>query len=169
MTPPLRETSPKFSVRYQPLDSSLTLRASYTEAFHAPNLSDLSPAAEESFTEVFDPVFDPEHKMDQVFVRELIGGQPNLKPEVAYGFGYGGVWSPKFIRGLTLSVDFYHIDLRDRTNFIEEQFIVDQNFMSHGKRFPGQVVRDPKTNEITLIRNLTQNISRTITEGIDYA
>jgi outer membrane receptor protein involved in Fe transport len=101
-------------------------------------------------------------------VRELLGGQPNLRPEVAYGFTYGAVWSPKFIKGLTLSADFYHIDLRDRTNFIGEQFIVDQNFESGGKRFPGQVVRDPVTGQITLIRDLTQNISRTITEGIDY-
>jgi iron complex outermembrane receptor protein len=156
---------PKFSVRYQPLDSSLTLRATYNEAFHAPNLSDLSPAAIEGTAEVFDPAFP---STETVFARELTGGQPNLRPEVAYGFTYGAVWSPKFIKGLTLSADFYHIDLRDRTNFIGEQFIVDQNFASGGKRFPGQVVRDPVTNQIVLIRNLTQNISRTITEGIDY-
>ena len=40
---------PKFSVRYQPFDSSLTLRASYTEAFHAPNLSDFARSASEDF------------------------------------------------------------------------------------------------------------------------
>jgi len=158
---------PKFSVRYQPLDSSLTLRATYNEAFHAPNLSDLAPSASESFTQVFDPAF-PSTPPEQVGVRELLGGQPNLRPEVAYGFTYGAVWSPKFMKGLTLSADFYHIDLRDRTNFIGEQFIVDQNFASGGKKFPGQVVRDPITGQITLIRDLTQNISRTITEGIDY-
>ncbi len=156
---------PKFSVRYQPFDSSLTLRATYNEAFHAPNLSDVSPSAFEQFINVFDPKFP---SPEPVFARELLGGNPNLRPEVAYEFTYGAVWSPKFIRGLTLSADFYHIDLRDRTNFIQEQFIVDQNFASHGKRFPGQVVRDPVTGQIILIRDLTQNISRTITEGIDY-
>jgi len=46
---------PKFSVRYQPFDSSLTLRASYTEAFHAPNLSDLAPSAAEQVSPIFDP------------------------------------------------------------------------------------------------------------------
>jgi iron complex outermembrane recepter protein len=158
---------PKFSVRYQPVDSSLTLRATYNEAFHAPDLSDLSPSAQEGFVDVFDPAF-PSTPPETVFVRALLGGQPNLRPEVAYGFTYGAVWSPKFIRGLTLNADFYHIDLRDRTNFIQEQFIVDANFASGGKRFPGQVVRDPVTGQITLIRNLTQNISSTITEGIDY-
>jgi iron complex outermembrane recepter protein len=157
---------PKFSVRYQPLDSSLTLRASYSEAFHAPNLSDLAPSAAEGAANIRDPAFPL--FADEVVIRELAGGQPNLRPEVAYGFSYGAVWSPKFIPGLTLSADFYHIDLRDRTNLLQDQFIVDENFASHGKRFPGQVVRDPVTGEIILIRNLIQNISRTITEGIDY-
>ena len=43
---------PKFSVRWQPLDpkwvGALTLRGSYSEAFHAPTLPDLNPAGVES-------------------------------------------------------------------------------------------------------------------------
>ena len=39
---------PKFSVRWQPIDpkwiGALTLRGSYSEAFHAPTLPDLTPA-----------------------------------------------------------------------------------------------------------------------------
>ena len=158
---------PKFSVRYQPFDSSLTLRATYTEAFHAPNLSDLAPSAAESAADIFDPAhLDPQGNPEEVFPRTLNGGQPNLRPEVAYGWNYGVVWTPKFLHGLTVSVDYYHIDLRDRTNFIDPQFIVNENFFNG--RFPGQVVRDPATGEIILIRDLIQNISRTITEGIDY-
>jgi hypothetical protein len=114
-------------------------------------------------------VRDPAHPgAPGAVVSELSGGNPNLRPEVAYGFTYGAVWSPRFVKGLTLSTDFYHIDLRDRTNFIDPQFIVNENFASGGKRFPGQVVRDPVTGNIVQIRDLTQNISRTITEGIDY-
>ena len=101
-------------------------------------------------------------------LRVLAGGQPNLRPEVAYEFNYGAVWTPRFVRGLTLSADFYHIDLRDRTNFICPGIIVDENFVSGGRRFPGQVVRDPVTGQILFVRSLIQNISRTITEGIDY-
>ncbi len=45
---------PKFSVRWQPLDpkwiGALTLRGSYSEAFHAPTLPDLTPAGTESFS-----------------------------------------------------------------------------------------------------------------------
>ena len=155
---------PKFSVHYQPFDSSLTLRGSYTEAFHAPNLSDLSPSAAEQFQVFFDPA-NP--GAGPRFVRVLFGGQPNLRPEVAYGWNYGAVWTPRFVPGLTLSVDFYHIDLRDRTNFIDPQVVIIQNFFSGGRQFAGQVTRDGNGN-IILVRDLTQNISRTITEGIDY-
>src|SRR5438046_9578097 len=77
---------PNFSVRYQPFDSSLTLRAGYTEAFHAPDLSDLSPAATEFIGQIIDPSgLTPEDSE----VHILAGGQPNLRPEVAYGYGYG--------------------------------------------------------------------------------
>src|SRR5262245_27179453 len=50
---------PKFSVRWQPLDpkwiGALTLRASYSEAFHAPTVQELSPAGGEIFAQIKDP------------------------------------------------------------------------------------------------------------------
>ena len=64
---------PKVSVRWQPLDpkyiGALTLRGSYTEAFHAPALSEISPASTEGVVDVaFDPltnesVFQPGHAL----------------------------------------------------------------------------------------------------------
>ena len=52
---------PKVSVRWQPLDpkwiGALTLRGSYTEAFHAPALSEISPASSEGGVgATFDPL-----------------------------------------------------------------------------------------------------------------
>src|SRR5512133_3942817 len=50
---------PKVSVRWQPVDpkyiGALTLRGSYTEAFHAPHLSEISPAGSQNFAPVRDP------------------------------------------------------------------------------------------------------------------
>ena len=50
---------PKVSVRWQPLDpkyiGALTLRGSYTEAFHAPTLFEITPAGTQSFPEIIDP------------------------------------------------------------------------------------------------------------------
>src|SRR5205809_1475 len=91
---------PKISVRWQLLDpkyiGALTLRGSYTEAFHAPALSEISPASTEG---VGDVVFDPLLRVSY-FTGTRIIGNPNLTPEVAYEWSYGAVYSPKWLQGL---------------------------------------------------------------------
>ena len=65
-------------------------------------------------------------------------GNPNLQPEVAYEWSYGAVYSPKWIKGLTLSADWWHIDMRSIASLLGAQFIVDNNI-------PGLVIRGPPT------------------------
>src|SRR5947207_9217236 len=79
---------PKFDVRWQPIDQSLTLRAAYIEAFHAPSLFELFGGTTQTFPIIVDP-FTPE-----VQVEQHIQGNPNLKPEIAYEYTYGGVLTP---------------------------------------------------------------------------
>jgi iron complex outermembrane recepter protein len=156
---------PKVSVRWQPLDpkygGALTLRGSYTEAFHAPALSEISPASSQDFTAFFDP-----------FLRELgdaeerVIGNPNLKPEVAYEWSYGAVYSPKWLKGLTLSADWWHIDMRSIASFLGSQFIVENNL-------PGLVIRGPSTipgepGPVILVINPNENLTGAIFEGLDY-
>jgi outer membrane receptor protein involved in Fe transport len=156
---------PKFSIRWQPLDpkwvGALTLRGSYSEAFHAPTLPDLTPAGTEVF---FNFIHDPTGKTpDGTTIRVLLAGNPLLKPEVGYEWSYGAVYSPRWIRGLTLSADFWHIDLRSIAALAGAPFIVD-----HEKLFPQYVIRDPATGEITNIFNPNLNLSRAVVEGLDY-
>jgi iron complex outermembrane recepter protein len=44
---------------------------------------------------------------------QLLGGNPNLKPEVATTESVGITFTPTFVRGLTGSIDYYHISLKD--------------------------------------------------------
>jgi hypothetical protein len=67
------------------------------------------------------------------------------------------------MKGLTLSVDFWHIDLRSIASFVDAQFII--NFENN---FPGLVSRDPTTGAITEVLNPSLNLTRAIVEGIDY-
>ena len=155
---------PKFSARWQPLDpkwiGALTLRGSYSEAFHAPTLPDLTPAGFEATGEFRDPRgLTPRGTSVPV----VVSGNPNLKPEVAYEWTYGAVYSPKWIKGLTLSADFWHIDLRSIASFVDAQFII--NFENS---FPGLVIRNPTTGAITEVRNPSLNLTRAIVEGVDY-
>src|SRR5205814_4433780 len=137
---------PKFSVRWQPLDpkwiGTLTLRGTYSEGFHAPTLPDLTPAGTEFFAPFPEFLRDPKGLTpDGTLVRVIVTGNPLLKPEVAYEWSYGAVYSPKWIKGLTLSADFWHIDLRSIASFVSPQFIIDFE-----NDFPGLVSRDPTTD-----------------------
>jgi iron complex outermembrane recepter protein len=155
---------PKFSVRWQPIDSALTLRASYIEAFHAPSLSDLFAGALQGFPNISDPrsnATPPQVEVD-------FPGNPNLKPEIAYEYTYGGVLTPgkwwSALQGLTVSADYGHVDIRGFQSFLDPQFIVD-----HESEFPGLVVRDPtQGNAIIFILSREQNLGRFIESYIDY-
>src|SRR5206468_3775051 len=152
---------PKFSVRWQPLDpkwiGALTMRGSYTEAFHAPTVIELSPAGAEIFAEIR----DPKHLTPENNVEVLIGGNPLLVPETAYEWSYGAVYNPKWIKGLTLSADWWHIDLRNAGGDVGPQFIVE-----HESEFPEFVIRD-ETGAIKRVLDRTLNISEAIVEGLD--
>jgi iron complex outermembrane receptor protein len=154
---------PKFSVRLQPLDpkwlGALTLRGSYTEAFHAPTLGELSPAGSQGIGQVHDPKgLTPNGE-----VVVITTGNFHLTNETAYEWSYGAVYGPKWIKGLTLSADWWHIDLRQIPTIPGPQFILE-----HENIFPQDVVRDPTTGAILLVINPSFNLSGAVSEGLDY-
>jgi iron complex outermembrane receptor protein len=133
---------PKFSVRWQPIDSALTIRATYSEAYHAPTLSDFFLGFAPGGTEVTDPR-SPDPTQGRVVTTHVSGGVAggvNLQPEMAYEWTYGAIvtpgkwWSP--LQGLTLQADFYHIDLRAVTAIFDPQ-----NLVKHEDQFTWQVIR----------------------------
>ena len=68
---------PKISIRWQPLDpkyiGAVTLRGSYTEAFHAPTLLELNPAGSQNFPLVVDPF----SAQTEPQIEERISGNPS--------------------------------------------------------------------------------------------
>src|SRR5262249_25718226 len=158
---------PKVSVRWEPLDpkyvGALILRVSYTEAIHAPPLSEISPASSQTFVAAVDPLTDDFNRFE---IRVI--GNPNLKPEVAYEWSYGAVYSPKWIKGLTLTADWWHIDMRSIASLLGTPFIIDNNV-------PGLIIRGPPTpsfpaspGPILLVIDPNENLTGAIFEGLDY-
>jgi iron complex outermembrane receptor protein len=159
---------PKVSVRWQPLDpkyiGALTLRGSYTEAFHAPALSEISPASTQDFSGTFDP-FTKEPNLFEVRVI----GNPNLQPEVAYEWSYGAVYSPKWIKGLTLSADWWHIDMRSIASLLGTQFIVQNDIPGLIFRGPPRIINGRQVpGLIFLVIDPNENLTGAIFEGLDY-
>jgi iron complex outermembrane receptor protein len=171
---------PKVSLRWQPIDpkyiGAVTLRGSYTEAFHAPTLSELTPASSQNFPIVADPF----SRQTEPQIEERILGNPEARPETAYEWTYGIVWSPKWVKGLTLSADWWHIDMRQILTALGAQTIIEENppptngastvVASNG----ATVVRSAGSNPtgapgpVTLVIDPSQNLSGAIFEGLDY-
>ncbi len=168
---------PKVSVRWQPLDpkyiGALTLRGSYTEAFHAPTLFEISPAGEQNFPPVARGA-DPFSRLTEGQIEERLTGNPLLQPEVAYEWSYGIVYSPKWLKGLTLSADWWHIDLRSLISSLGAGFIIDADLPGLVFRTPPPPGTPPLKNgqpdrgAVTLVIDPNENLSGAIFEGLDY-
>ena len=166
---------PKFSVRWQPIDSALTLRATYVESFHAPTLGELFSGTAQSFPNVHDPEGASEPQVEQHFL-----GNPQLQPETAYEFTFGGVITPgkwwSALQGLTVSVDYVHLDIRGFTTALDAQFVIDGAEKGLFPTFTGApgpatttfVQRDGLGGPIILVNTPEQNLGRFIERAYDY-
>src|SRR6476660_1819955 len=170
---------PKVSVRWQPMDpkyiGALTLRGSYTEAFHAPQLSEVTPASSQGFPIVADPF----SLQTEPQIEERVIGNPNLHPEVAYDWTYGAVYSPTWVKGLTLSAYWWHSDMRDIVTALGAQTIIQENAPpTNGAstvvgagggtvvRGAGSAPNEPGPVQFTI--DPSANLSGAIFEGLDY-
>jgi iron complex outermembrane receptor protein len=167
---------PKVSVRWQPIDpkyiGALTLRGSYTEAFHAPTLFEITPAGTQNFPEITDPFSRVTESPYQI--EERVSGNPLLQPEVAYEWSYGIVYSPKWLKGLTVSADWWHIDLRSLISSLGAGFIIEADLPGLVFRTPPPPDTPPLPNgqpdrgQVTLVIDPNENLSGAIFEGLDY-
>ncbi len=165
---------PKVSIRWQPLDpkyiGAVTLRGSYTEAFHAPTLSELTPASSQAFPIVADPF----SSQTEPQIEERIVGNPLLHPEVAYEWTYGIVYSPKWIKGLTLSADWWHIDMRDIVAVRGAQTLIVENPPTPGVQQQGPIVFrgissvPGEAGPVQFVIDPSNNIAGAVLEGLDY-
>jgi outer membrane receptor protein involved in Fe transport len=164
---------PKFAIRYKPFDD-LTFRATYSEGYITPSLSQLFSTPIEFQQAITDPNFpagNPNHSYSTLLVQ---GSNPLLKPQQAYSYYVEGIWTPDAkddpngwfhcLHGLTLYIDWFQIELRNQIGTINPQFVVDAP-----TGFPGNsIVRNSATGLVTQINNPFINIGNLNTRGIDF-
>ncbi len=92
---------PKVTLRYQPI-KDLTLRATYSNSFVAPTLYQLFGPTSTGFSTSISFNGVPQ---DQAQVAS--GSNPNLTPSTAESYTAGLVYSPSFVPGLVISVDYF--------------------------------------------------------------
>ncbi|QAY79626.1 hypothetical protein ETR14_00160 [Sphingosinicella sp. BN140058] len=77
---------------------------------------------------------------DRCTVRE---GGFNLTPESAYTKTFGVVLRPRFLPGLTVSIDRWLIDLKDQLDFLQPQNLINECLATGNDYFCRGIVRNP--------------------------
>jgi outer membrane receptor protein involved in Fe transport len=112
---------------------------------------------------VNDPVFGGQNYT----TTQITGGNPELNPEEADTLAFGIVWQPPQIDGLSMSADYYEIDIAGALATIGVQTIVDQCFAGAAERC-AKITRDATTNRVTVVDNgyVNQDAARVV--GTDF-
>ncbi len=124
-------TSIQGSLKYMPI-SSLLVRATAGNVFRAPSVDELFSSPSDDFDQAFDPCNTDNYgalsadgqarcqasgvpaggyEQTDTQVRGRSGGNPDLQPEEGDTFTAGVAWSPEFLEGFSLTLDYWDIKL----------------------------------------------------------
>ena len=144
---------PKVGMRWQPFDDSLTIRSTWGEGFREPSLLELFGTAQSFFD---GPNLD---------IPSTVNSNPALEPEDSRNFSAGIVYTPKFVPGLTLSLDLYNIERKGVVFLPSFDEVVARD--NRGVLLPGEMVlRDPAGEVIRVIKTY-QNSGAERARGVD--
>ncbi|KQZ60261.1 MULTISPECIES: TonB-dependent receptor [unclassified Lysobacter] len=175
----------KFGFRWKPIDD-LMIRGNWSEGFRAPSIGELFTGIGDSFPTIADPCAlagfgnlapdaqarciaqgVPAGGYDQgnPQIRINSGGNPNLKPESSESTTLGFVYSPSWIEGFDVSLDWWKIEIDNALTLPTGQFIVDECIVGNVQFYCNMFTRNPGGS-----LNLTAqpgNVGGITTEGYD--
>jgi iron complex outermembrane receptor protein len=162
---------PKFALLYKPFND-LTLRGTYSESFVAPTLTQLFTTPQIAETGVVDP---KNPGAGQITVLSATTGNTHLKPENAYTYYLGAVWSPGstdpehswwgWANGFSAYINWFQIDQHDQFGTLSPQEVVDLGASAPGGNF---VTRSPITGQIVEVTSGVTNLGNGRSEGIEF-
>lgn len=125
--------------KYAPA-KDLALRASWGTGFLVPSITNLSTSTPASI-----PLFlmDPKrgNQVSPNPVTLLLGGNPDVRPEESESMSAGVIFTPRFLPGLRLSIDFTRIIKTDEISGLPSF----DAMLAYEDRLPGLIVRAPLT------------------------
>ena len=182
----------KLGAFFQATDD-IALRGSFSSAIRHGNLGNLYTAQGDSLTDLPDDPCglnmtasqaqcantglsaanygtDLKSPADQYNIR--YGGNPNVAPEEAESITLGAVVTPSFIEGLTLTVDYFDIQLDEGIGSIPAATSLDKCLETGAAAFCNNINRHPGSGSLWLtggyISTQTTNISEEWITGVDF-
>lgn len=184
-------TNPSAGIRWKPYED-LLIRGNYAEGFRAPSVAELFLGQSDNFPQVNDPCSasqpafqDPAvqqrcrsgfgglapvpvgFEQTNTQIRTTVGGNPGLDPENSTSKTLGFVYSPSFVEGLNISVDWYNIKIQNSVGTLGATFILNECYVQGDTNFCALAQRGASGDITSLLTN-NQNLPGGLeTEGFD--
>lgn len=173
------------------VNDQLKLRATRSTSFRVPSLQELyagSGAKEETRVDpchnygtrspsdvVYQSCQAAGLPLNYVQVGNLIdtrpAGNPNLVPEDAEMLTVGAVWEPAFVSGLSVTLDYWSIDIENSIQSVRGQQMLTACYnsgdLNHPFCSPDVHTRDPVTGEINRLTPRPSNVGTEQVTGVD--
>lgn len=95
------------------------------------------------------------------------GGNPAVNPERADTYTAGIVLQPPVVPGLSLSVDWYDIRIKDAIGQVGTQAVLDRCFRENAPEFCSLVTVDPASGDLLLVGDIFINVAQARVSGVD--
>ncbi|MCL1066330.1 TonB-dependent receptor [Shewanella olleyana] len=149
------------------LYDDLMLRGVQSTAFRAPTVSELYGGKSPSFDQIVHPA------TEQTQAEVTVGGNELLTPEEADITTLGLVYSPSYVDGLSLTVDYYDIAITNTITSVDSNYVANQCLDANGNKInegtalcQSANISIDNTGRIAFDNGL-QNIGETNTSGFD--
>lgn len=184
------DTNYKIGLLWEVADG-FKLRATTSTAFRIPNIPELFGGVAEGNLTTSDPCDDWSARApsDPIFqscsaagvpagyqqlgntILTTVGGNSALQPEDADTLTVGVVWEPSFVPGLSLTLDYWEIELEDSIQQIpgSEKLAICYNTgdLSHPFCGPDHHTRDSLTGEVNFLSAQPSNVGAETASGVD--
>ena len=150
----------KFGLSTQ-LTDSFRFRATRSHDVRAGSLADRYDQTGGAAT-----VTDPFMNDAQVNIFQAGGGDPNILPEESDTLSLGFVYQPGWASGLSMSIDWYEVDLTDAIQALTSQQVVDQCFAGD-QELCARIFRLPD-GTINLVQARVRNVAKAFVSGVDF-
>jgi iron complex outermembrane receptor protein len=107
-------------------------------------------------------------------INTSLGGNPDLKPEIADTYTYGVVFQPTFVPSLVMSVDYYRIVIKNTITSLTSNTVVNNCGITGSAALCGLIHRGVGTgslwfNNTNFVNTQEVNIGHVSTQGLDLA
>jgi iron complex outermembrane receptor protein len=173
-------TTAQASLRWQPV-RSLLLRGTWGEVYREPNISELFAGVGDSFPATVDACagsgntlpgcigqVPPGYQQNDPQARARVGGNVNVTPEEGESWTVGLAWSPTFASGLSMTLDYWNIEIEDAINVPSATVVIAgcatgavPGFCDGVKRFAN--------GDIDEVLTLVQKVGPESASGVDWS